>query len=419
MSKRLEKVEALSLTLHDDQVGVLAHFSGGKNILTFDPVFVERRRKNLTPLLSMRELIQPDFFAKPLIHSQQLPPLLSNLMPEGALRNWMANELKVDSYDEFPMLAWTGRDLPGALCASALAPDAIPDWALSPRDKVDAVRVPVSQTARKFSLAGVQMKFSSLRDGSRFAVSDASDGDSWIIKTPSVTHKGVVQNEYTAMLLAAAVGIDIPEVRLVPRKNLDDMPDIPMPDEPHVYAIKRFDRTPTGRVHAEDFAQIMGHYPLHKYDRVNYEQIGAAIYRAGEKGLKDTQQLARRLLVNILLANGDAHSKNWSMFYPTGSGPLLSPAYDIVFTQAYIDNDYLALNMAKNKQWYSMTMASFEAWAKRIDVPWSAIKIHLLDVMERARELWPTMLNDLPMLDEHKAKLRQHWRLLNQDFKIE
>jgi len=57
--------------------------------------------------------------------------------------------------------------------------------------------------------------------------------------------------------------------------------------------------------------------------------------------------------------------------------------------------------------------------SKRIDVPWSAIKIHLLDAMERARELWPIMLDDLPMLDEHKAKLRQHWRLLNQDFKIE
>ena len=122
MSKRLEKVEALSLTLHDEQVGVLAHFSGGKNILTFDPVFVERRRKNISPLLSMRELIQPDFFARPLIHSQQLPPLLSNLLPEGALRNWMANELKVDSYNEFPMLAWAGRDLPGALRALALAP---------------------------------------------------------------------------------------------------------------------------------------------------------------------------------------------------------------------------------------------------------------------------------------------------------
>ena len=31
--------------------------------------------------------------------------------------------------------------------------------------------------------------------------------------------------------------------------------------------------------------------------------------------MSDAQQFARRLLVNILLANGDAHLKNWSLLY--------------------------------------------------------------------------------------------------------
>lgn len=35
--RQLETVQALALILHDVRIGVLAHYSGGKNILTFDP----------------------------------------------------------------------------------------------------------------------------------------------------------------------------------------------------------------------------------------------------------------------------------------------------------------------------------------------------------------------------------------------
>ena len=36
---RTETVEALRLSLHDRRIGVLTHYSGGKNILTFDPEY--------------------------------------------------------------------------------------------------------------------------------------------------------------------------------------------------------------------------------------------------------------------------------------------------------------------------------------------------------------------------------------------
>ena len=50
-------------------------------------------------------------------------------------------------------------------------------------------------------------------------------------------------------------------------------------------------------------------YPHNKYDSVNYEQIGRVIYGYSGDSLADAQQLTRRLLVNVLLANGDAHLK--------------------------------------------------------------------------------------------------------------
>ena len=64
-------------------------------------------------------------------------------------------------------------------------------------------------------------------------------------------------------------------------------------------------------------------------------------------------------------------------------------------------------------------MAQFEYWARKADIPWRAIRPNLLDTMEKARSLWPEALKDLPMDDEHKAGLTEHWLNLHPDFRIE
>ena len=72
------------------------------------------------------------------------------------------------------------------------------------------------------------------------------------------------------------------------------------------------------------------------------------LYQYTGQPLANAQQFARRLLVNILLANGDAHLKNWSLIYPDAVTPELAPAYDSVFTRAYIENErHFALNLGK------------------------------------------------------------------------
>lgn len=47
--------------------------------------------------------------------------------------------------------------------------------------------------------------------------------------------------------------------------------------------------------------------PEEKYKSGNYEQIGRIILEYSGSGLVDLQQFARRLLANILLANGDRY----------------------------------------------------------------------------------------------------------------
>ena len=103
------------------------------------------------------------------------------------------------------------------------------------------------------------------------------------------------------------------------------------------------------------------------------------------------------LLVNILPANGDAHLKNWSLIYTDKITPRLSPAYDILTTRAYIEGErHLALNLGKTNDWYGISMQSFELWAERSSVSWRMIKPHLDDVLEKARDLWPQALKNLP-----------------------
>ena len=242
----------------------------------------------------------------------------------------------------------------------------------------------------------------------------------WIIKSPSTQYKEVPANEYTAMMLASLVGVDIPEIKLVELGDLDRLPPINLPDEEHAFAIKRFDREAGQRIHMEDFAQVLVKYAHEKYNSASYEQIARILWQFSGDGLADTQQFARRLLANILLANGDAHLKNWSLVYRDKVTPRLSPAYDIVTTSVYIDGEHLyALNLGVTKAWYDVSYANFKSWAVKSGLPWRAIKRHLDDAMQSARSEWPATLKNLPMREEHRQQLVKHWRSLHQDFRIE
>jgi len=417
--KRIEQVEGLRLSISQQEIGVLSHYSGGKNIFVFSPDYIAlpaAQRNTLT----LTQLIDESFLSQPQISNQRVPPVLSNLLPEGALRQWMAQSLKVHVDNEFPLMAHMGRSLPGAIEATPIAAGNLPAWALDHREQVQAVQIDVEHQQNKFSLAGVQMKFSSVRnqDGSFNIGTDAND-NSWIIKTPSTVHRHVPYNEFSAMRLAEAAGVNIPEIKLVELSELDNLPDIQLPNETHAYAIKRFDREGGQRIHTEDFAQIFQVYSHDKYKKHNYEQIGNALYSYSNQGLKDVQQMARRLLVNILLGNGDAHLKNWSVIYTNQQRPNLSPAYDIVSTIPYVKGEEeFALNMAKNKNWYQVDLASFETWANRMGVAWPAIKVHLLDTLSKARTEWPEMMKELPMVESHQRILTDHWAKLHKDFKV-
>jgi serine/threonine-protein kinase HipA len=417
----MDKFNVLKLTLHDKLVGYLAGFDNGRNVLSFADEF---KNDPSRPTFSL--ITHPNFpnverlLAEPWAKNHRLHPTLSNLLPEGALRELIARGLKTHIDNEFQIFSYLGQDLPGALVATPMNPEDVPRSILSTHGKAKAVKSTIDKQENKFSLAGVQMKFSMKEKEGRYNLTKGDELGDWIIKTPSTQHKNVPINEYTAMTLASLAGVEIPEIKLIELDKLDNLPQINLPDEKLAFAIKRFDRDYNKRIHMEDFAQVLVKYPHEKYNSINYEQIAKVLYQFSGDGLADTQQFARRLLVNILLANGDAHLKNWSLLYEDQFTPVLSPAYDIVTTSVYFENETkFALNLGKTKEWLNVTAANFQSWAIKSGIPWRVIKPHLDDTMEKARSLWPDALEKLPMDVTHKEKLKMHWQNLQEDFLIE
>jgi len=421
-----DEVSVLKLTIHGALIGYLAGFKNGRNVLSMAGEFKNNSNRPTFSLITHPKFPNADrLMAEPWTRNQRLHPVLSNLLPEGSLRELIAQGLKVHIDNEFHILSYLGADLPGAIEATPMEPKDVPDYVLNMHGKAKAVKfdkgaLGIKGRESKFSLAGVQMKFSMKEKDGRYNLSKGDVLGDWIIKTPSTKHKFVPLNEYTAMSLAALVGVDIPEIKLVELDKLDNLPQINLPDEKLAFAIKRFDRAGDQRIHMEDFAQILVKYPHEKYTGANYENIGKVIYDFSGDALADAQQFARRLLVNILLANGDAHLKNWSFLYPDKITPRISPAYDIVTTSVYIENEsQYALNLGKTKEWYLASLQHFQSWANKSGIPWRAIKPHLDDTLSKAREFWPEALKTLPMDDGHKAELKTHWSKLHEDFKID
>lgn len=182
-----------------------------------------------------------------------------------------------------------------------------------------------------FSLAGVQLKFSMVREGERYVIPGRDRFGDWIVKVSSSDIPGLVENEHAMLEWARAAGFEVPETRRPAAAALEALFDYVGPDV-RALALRRYDRVAGGRLHQEDFAQVMGKRALNKYDSTYDELVTTAIRVLGDQAWEEV--LARLVLV-VATGNADAHLKNWSLIYPDGIGAALAPVYDQVATIAW------------------------------------------------------------------------------------
>jgi serine/threonine-protein kinase HipA len=336
----------------------------------------------------------------------RLPPWFSNLLPEGRLRDWIAADRHVSIDREMELLAQVGHDLPGAV--RVLPEDEPPIGMWDPRRATvdpyagNAIRN-MAEPGWRFSLAGVGLKFSMLRKGDRLTLPAFGEGGDWIVKLPDPLFPDVPRNEYMMMTLAAHAGIEVPDRLLVHRDQLDGLPPNVWPGgELYAYAIRRFDRDERrGRVHIEDLAQVRNFYADMKYAG-NFETIASLIYRRHD--FPALREFVRRMAFNILISNGDAHLKNWSLIYRDPRSPTLSPAYDLVSTGLYrIDEapENLGLKFGKTRRFELISLASFDRLERRLGVVSVGLREVVAETVAQSVRSWPEIadqLSDVPLL---------------------
>ncbi|RVT90537.1 type II toxin-antitoxin system HipA family toxin [Sphingomonas crocodyli] len=398
----MTELRALDILLHDRRIGTITALEGDRSIFTFDDAYAADTDRD-TLSLAFKDRYGELYTADNRAFQTRLQPFFSNLLPEGALRDFLARRTGVNATREFQLLGELGGDLPGAVRA-------LPANGHTAATLAAASAAPAAFDPKfRFSLAGVQLKFSALKNegrGGGLTIPTQGEGGGWIIKLPSTRLEDVPENEFAIMTLAGLIGIDVPEIELVRLDQIDGLPAGITYYGSTALAIRRFDRSPDGPVHVEDFAQFYRVYPEAKYDTASYRTILAAL--AIETDDRSVEQFIRRLTYSVLIGNGDMHLKNWSLIYPDRRTPVLSPAYDLLSTIPYLPKDEAALKFRRSKAWASFTYDELAAMADKAKVAQTAILAIARETVERFDTAWSAHKTHLPLSDTLIGAIEKH-----------
>lgn len=335
-----------------------------------------------------------------------LPRWFSHLLPEGRLRDAVAEAAHISKVREFNLIARLGLDdLPGAL---RLRPaTGITDAATPPEFEEAERQRTQSDPLTKFSLAGAQLKFSIYRTSTGLTVPVKGQAGNAIAKLPDGRRgfSGIPEAELACLNLAASIGIDVPSRRLERLNSISGLEDWAAKISEPALIVDRFDRSADDRrVHMEELAQIMDIPTARedaKYLRANFETV--ASYVGALSGVESVGLVIERIVLNILVGNGDAHLKNWAVLYPNGVTPVLSPLYDVLPTVLYIPSDDMGLKLAGSRKIESVRPSSFDALAERTGYGVGLARERVRDTVERALSHW-TVLREL-LSSENYARL--------------
>lgn len=170
-----------------------------------------------------------------------------------------------------------------------------------------------------------------------------------IVKSAGEDYPHLAENEFLCMSVAKEAGLDVPEFWLSEDNGL--------------IILKRFDITETNeRLGLEDMCSISNTSTENKYHG-SYENIALVIdLFCKSNAIESNARYFEYVALSVLLKNGDAHLKNFSLIYDYPSGHVrLSPLYDVVTTAVYkstnpitgmniIDRN-MALSMFKSKNY--------------------------------------------------------------------
>ena len=185
-----------------------------------------------------------------------------------------------------------------------------------------SAKEPLSAIEREIAIAGGSL------GGAKPKALIRIDGSEWVLKFFCGEPIDGPLVEHASMTLAAKAGIRAAETRVVPLRG------------EHAVAVRRFDRTETGRVHAISAGTALRAIAPENPD-LGYPALAQVLRRSGEtaggENALQMRELFRRMIFNILMDNTDDHEKNHALVYLPASRAgklLLAPAYDLLPTNS-------------------------------------------------------------------------------------
>ncbi|KAG0163056.1 hypothetical protein DFQ30_000809 [Apophysomyces sp. BC1015] len=267
-----------------------------------------------------------------------------NLLPEGTIRAFIAQALKISPDNVFGLLERFGGDTAGAYSILPIgdAPSDEPRYVPIGAEQLAAwfsesrgVPLMLEEGAARMSLSGAQDKITVyISDDDKMALPLADAPSSHIIK-PAISYRSDLPasaaNEVYVMRLAAASGLQVPVVRFDAELN--------------AAIIARYDRYwkpdgRLGRLHQVDLCQAMGLPSSRKYEAEGGPAFADCLrYVTGNSSapVADGRRMLGWLAFNLIVGNMDSHAKNLSMLYDPEDEerPKLAPFYDILSTTIY------------------------------------------------------------------------------------
>jgi len=205
----------------------------------------------------------------------------------------------------------------------------------------------------KLSISGVQPKLILKLNTEKNKLETMPGGD-YILKPQTDRFLNIPENEQCCMDIAEVLGIDTPPHCLLPLK-----------DNSIAYVIKRFDRQDGEKIHQEEFSQLLGEDDKYKG---SVEQIGRKIKEISTAPGYDLQLLFERVVLNFIVANADAHLKNYTMRY-FGDERRLSPIYDVVCSRLVIPEEKEESAITINGKKNNLTRSDFDVLASYLKTP--------------------------------------------------
>ncbi len=394
-------MSALDVFVGTTRVGLLERLDEWEHRFSFDAAWLaDPARPVLGQIFEERK-------PRGLASTGHVPGWFDHLLPPkgGPLRRAIARQIAIEPDDDFGLLQFLGEDLPGAVLLLPGEPS------LAPAPGSDRTPEPAAfarEGKLRFSLAGMQWKLSVREQDRKLTLPVRGETGAFIAKFPSPMYKSLPRIELSTMRWAKLSGIEVPPIRLANISEFVDLPQEIPTDEETVFLIERFDRSPAGdRVHIEDFGQVLDCPADDRIYGSRYEHIAAFLSYLPPEELR---AFCERLVFCVLSGNTDAHLKNWSLIYPDGRHPRLSPAYDLVSSMLYEpERTYdLGLSLNGSRRFQDVSVESFRPLAKITHRAFDEVATWVRDMTDRVLTVWREHAADLPYLLDERARLEVH-----------